>query len=153
MAKLIKQDKSANKKGAELLGFKNDLASYENAIKNSSLVVIFDHKVLNEKLEVSDKKLVIFTTSQTVLSKNADYTFAIASYSEKDGLLINCDSRVQYFNKAVSKNAPLKNLCELIEAKSSNQVRTEMFASVGAFKDINLDALYKDGITLQGGQA
>lgn len=153
MAKLIKQDKSANKKGAELLGFKNDLASYENAIKNSSLVVVFDHKVLSWKLEISGKKLVIFTTSQTELSKNADYTFAIASYSEKDGLLINCDGRVQYFNKAVSKNAPLKNLCELVEAKSSSEVRTQMFASVGAFKDVNLDALYKDGITLQGGQA
>lgn len=153
MAKLIKQDKSANKNGALLFDFETSSKHYEESLANASMVVVFDHKVLESNLELSGKKLVIFTTHQTELSKMADFTFAIASYSEQDGLLINCDDRVQYFNKAVCKNTPLKSICELIENRTSEEVRTQILQSLDVFQNADINALHKDGITLKGNEA
>jgi NADH-quinone oxidoreductase subunit G len=145
MARLIKSDKAANRKGAELLGFATGSDSYKNALSNASCIVIFDHKCLSEQLDLANKACVIFTTNITEHSKKADVTIPIASYSEKDGLIINCDNILQHYDRAVTKNVPMPILTELIGNIAEEDLAQELIRS-------SLAKSYETIITTKGVQ-
>ncbi len=116
---LIHEDKSANRRGLELLAIKQDRAHLLETLGNADLVLNFDndfhfsaHDIEVAKL-LSEKDYVAICSHRLTAFETASVVIPIASYSEYDGVIINHDDVIQRFSRAVHKNNPPKDIVEI----------------------------------------
>ncbi len=86
-------DKSANLNGVKELNINTDEKEFLEALKDTSLVINFDHNYFKEN--TINKKLVQFTT--TNIQNDYDLIFPIANFAHDSGTIINCDGIKQQF--------------------------------------------------------
>ncbi len=117
---LIQDDKSANRAGLELLGIDSSKEAFETAMKKADLFLNFNNDLLLAYSETELKKLlkdtrvIGFSSHETACFQQANLLLPVASFTEYGGSIINCDSILQFFAKAVSKNSEPVEICELI---------------------------------------
>jgi len=87
-------DMSANFNSVKKLEISYDEKRFQDVLKDSDLILNFDHKYFKNENK-SDKTLVQFTT--TSCSENYDLIFPIANFAHDTGHVINCDGIKQKF--------------------------------------------------------
>ena len=116
---LIQDDKSANRAGLTLLGVDCSKEGFENAVKESDLLINFNNDLILSYKEsdltklLKGTKIVAITTHDNRCTSMADMAIPVASYSEYSGTVINCDNILQHFGKAITKNEDLADICEI----------------------------------------
>jgi NADH-quinone oxidoreductase subunit G len=107
---LIQKDKSANRKSLEILNIDTSKEYLQNNLKE--YIILFN----------SDESLKDITTSQKIVNINSKLTlnYQIAHlniptrhYSQKSGIVINCDGAVQEYKSDIKTN--LLSLLEILE--------------------------------------
>ena len=85
---------SANFEGVKELGINTNEDEFNSSLRDSHVVINFDHKYLKEK-SYEDKKVVQFTTSN--IDGKYDFVYAIANFAHENGTVVNCDGVQQDF--------------------------------------------------------
>ncbi len=107
---LIRDDKSANRAGLELLGIDCSRDGFLAAAGQASLVINCNND-LGLSLGADElttlfagRRLISFASHQRDLDAMAEIVIPIASWSEYAGSIVNCQGVLQTFPKALSKN-------------------------------------------------
>ncbi|PIE60481.1 MAG: NADH-quinone oxidoreductase subunit G [Desulfobulbus propionicus] len=156
---LIQDDKSANRTGLNLLGIDTDKASFEAAVQEADLLVSFNYAlgcVYDEAglaALLGDTKLAVVGTSRDFATEKAEIVVPVASYTEYDGSVVNCDNILQVFSKAVRKNDPLKDITAIAGSlggsiDSNAAAWTALKETVAALKDVEPEQIPEQGLAL-----
>ena len=134
---LIQDDKAANRKGLELLGIDTSKAGFETAADEADLLINFGNDLSLSYSADEIKELTKATKTIVCASHMRDYIhdaniiIPIASYSEYEGCIVNCDNILQKFSKAVTKNNEQSTICQLaLEFGSPLSTPAEIFAEL-----------------------
>ena len=111
---LIREDKTPNSLGAELVGVKPSsggmrLEGILRAIKDGKIKALYvmedDPASFSEEFEQAISKLdllIVHATNQNKTTALADVVFGVSAYAEKNGTFVNFQGRVQRIRPAVS---------------------------------------------------
>jgi NADH-quinone oxidoreductase subunit G len=156
---LIKDDKSANRSGLNLLGIDSSQNSFEMAVAEADLLVSFQNDLtrtigaeqcarLKEKM-----KLVYLSSYSDGFAEMATSALPVASYSEKIGTIINADNILQRFEVAVVKNAPPVTLIQAL-AQLGGKITTlesawdDLSSSVDDLNKVDFAQIPEQGLAL-----
>ncbi len=156
---LIQDDKSANRAAFNLLGIDDSKASFDQAMQDADLLISFQND-LSLSLD-EDVLALLMGKMQTIyigsygnnFSNSTAIRLPTASYSEDDGLIINCDGILQQYTAAVSKNAPVPDLLQMVRQLGGSidnraQALVELKSSLPALQSIDLQQIPSVGIAL-----
>jgi len=161
---LIQDDKSANRVGLKLLDIDCRREGFVQAIGEGQLFLNFNNE-LNRSVEevelknlLKGKKIVMAASHDNPLAAMADLAVPVATPSEYDGCLINCDNILQSFIAAVRKNHQPMDIATLaVKLGSPLKNRAEQFAELskylGVLKDYEADTLPAEGLKLTDSEA
>jgi len=161
---LIQDDKSANRAGLRLLDIDCRREGFVQAIGEGQLFLNFNNE-LNRSVEevelknlLKGKKIVMAASHDNPLAAMADLAVPVATPSEYDGCLINCDNILQSFVAAVRKNHQPMDIATLaVKLGSPLKNRAEQFAELskylGVLKDYEADTLPAEGLKLTDSEA
>lgn len=161
---LIQDDKSANRKGLELLGIDSSKAGFEAAIKEADLLVNFGNDLslsysdAEIKELVGSAKTIVCATHDREYLQGANILIPIASYSEYQGTIVNCDDILQQFPKAVTKNNELPTISTLAaDFGSPLATPAEIFSAlqqeIGALEQYKPATIPAEGLNLNDSEA
>ena len=116
---LIKDDKSANRRGLELLSIDCDKEGFMAALGDADLLVNFNNDLfvddsnadLAPLLDVKDS--IAICSHDRALFRKAGIVIPVASYSEYSGSVVNEAGILQQFEKAVLRNEDPKDILEI----------------------------------------
>ncbi len=156
---LIRDDKSANRRGLELLGIASSRESFDSALQECDLVVSFDNDLHKFELDkdvqnaIAGKKIVAISTHHNEMTKASVVALPVASYSEYGGSVINEDNILQRFEKAVVKNEEPKDVLEITrllggEIHSAEQAWPGMKTVAQVLAAIQPDQIPSEGLDL-----
>ena len=117
---LIQDDKSANRKGFELLGIDSSKAGFESAVDGADVLISFQNDLARSLgsahlAQLGEKLTSIYVGSYlNDTATLATIKLPVRSFSEDEGMIVNVDGRLQAFSCAVSKNQPAKTILEII---------------------------------------
>ncbi len=116
---LIRDDKSANRAGLQLLGIDTSLDGFMQALEDTDLLVNFNNtRILPAGAEFAEKfaglPIVALSSHNGAAVEGAAVTLPVSSYSEYGGTVINSDGILQRFAPAVSKNQPAPDMLDLL---------------------------------------
>ena len=110
-------DKSANRAGYKQMEIKEDEREFNDALYQSSLIVIFQNSYFDDKLELlANKKVVSCFPSQSQTVKKSNVAIPIASFLEKSGTYINCNGISQKVVSKMNKNRPSIDINTLMQS-------------------------------------
>ena len=154
---LVRDDKSANRKGLEMLHIDTSEAAFKDAVNNADLLLIFnnDRFMLKGARLLKGKRVIAVATHETALTKTAAISMPAASWSETAGSVVNIDGVLQTFGKAVRKNeepADMIRIAALLGGPISdiNAARRLLSESGVTSGDILFDHIPAEGYKLQG---
>lgn len=161
---LIQDDKAANRKGLELLGIDSSKAEFESAIKEADLLVNFGNDLslsyTDEEIKalVGSSRTIVCATHDRDYMRNANIAVPIASYSEYQGCIVNCDSILQQFQKAVTKNSELPTIGDLAADFGSplstpGEVFKALQQQIGALEQYKPATIPAEGLNLTDSEA
>lgn len=161
---LIQDDKAANRQGLTLLGIDQSRESFEKALGEAELLITCDNELERsysaEELAqlLKGKKIIAAVSHDSAVSALAEIAVPVASFSEYDGTVINCDSVLQVFQQAVRKNTPPMDIGALVAALGEVTVsRSELFAklatSLPPLKGHTADTVPAQGLKLNDSEA
>ena len=161
---LIQDDKAANRQGLLLLGIDTTKESFEKAVSEADLFVNFasdlslsyEQDVLNKLL--AGKKTIACATHESAFNSQATITIPVRSYSEYSGSVINCDNILQRFEKAVTKNNELLDICEVAAEfgcplQTPAEVYAELQQVIGMLKEYQPATIPAEGLNLNDSEA
>jgi NADH-quinone oxidoreductase subunit G len=161
---LIQDDKAANRQGLTLLGIDTRRDTFEAALGQAQLLIICDIQMeksytLEELAQLlKGVRTIAAVSHDSPLAARADVAVPVASFSEYDGTIINCDGILQCFQQAVRKNTPPLDIAALAAALGEvTASRSELFAGLGTFlpllKDYTADTVPAPGLKLNDSEA
>ncbi|PIE56425.1 MAG: NADH-quinone oxidoreductase subunit G [Desulfobulbus propionicus] len=156
---LIRDDKSANRAGLEILGVPTDREGLKAMLRASDLVVLAggapqltedDDELLEE---LGKKTILLFTGRETELAESAAVALPVTTYSEYSGTVINCDGILQHFRTAVVKNTPAPHLIDLLHRLGGPVADTAaawslLGETLPALEDLRPDQVPQTGLKL-----
>jgi NADH-quinone oxidoreductase subunit G len=161
---LIQDDKAANRQGLTLLGIDTRRDTFEAALSNAQLLIICDNQL--EKSYTPEEvtqllkgvRIIAAASHDSALVAQAEVAVPVATFSEYDGTIINCDQVLQGFKQAVRKNRPPLDIAALAGALGGiGADRAELFAGLAAFlpplKDYTADTVPAPGLKLNDSEA
>ncbi len=160
---LINDDKAANRRGLELLDINTDREQFIQALQNTDLLVNFNNDLFNNGVDDELKALLEKTQSIAVCShdievyKTASIVLPTASYSEYGGTIVNAESVLQRFTKALFKNDDPKDILEITRLLGGAIVDAQhawpgIKQSVACLADIQPQAIPAEGLKLQNSE-
>ncbi len=135
---LIQDDKSANRAGLELLGIDSSKTGFETAVAEADLLISFQNDLTRtlgaEACNQLKERMVLISigSHEDSLTQMAAIMLPVASYSEKDGTIVNADRILQRYAVAVEKNAPPVTLIQAVA-----QLGGEITSLESAWDDLN----------------
>ena len=155
---LIQDDKSANRAAFDLLGVDSSAATFNEAVAGADLLINFDNNLAvsaDKSLQKSLDKVVIISISSHLskLTEMAQIALPVASYSEYDGMVVNCDGILQSFEKAVCKNTPFSDMIEVVKLLggpfgSRVEILAELTKSIAQLGNVDFDQIPAEGLKL-----
>lgn len=156
---LISDDKSANRKGLQLLEIDSDKESFEKALQGCDLLVSFDNDLFmfdnnsEFKALVESKKLLTISSHDNAMTTASLVALPVLSYSEYDGTIVNEDGVLQTFRKAVRKNEEAVDILEVTRmlggaVRDKEQAWPGMRTTVNVLADIQSDQIPAEGLQL-----
>jgi len=156
---LIRDDKSANRKGLELLEVDSDKAGFEAALADCDLVISFDNDLFrfesNDELKpvLAAKKVIAISSHTNQLTDLGTVVLPVASYSEYGGCIVNEDGILQSFSPAVRKNEAPVDVLEVTRmlggaVGDSVQAWPGMRTTVPVLADVQPDLIPAEGLQL-----
>ena len=161
---LIQDDKAANRKGLEILGIDISKEGFEKAVAEADLLINFANDLsLSYHPDafanlIKDKKTIVCATHESQYIADANLTIPVSSYSENEGCVVNCDSILQKFDKAVIKNHELPNICQIAAEfgsplTSSAEIYAELQQVIGVLKQYQPATIPAEGLNLNDSEA
>jgi NADH-quinone oxidoreductase subunit G len=155
---LIQDDKSANRAALKMLGIDTTEAAFFEALGQAELLLSVDNDLRgadDKALKKALKNTVIIALSARVsaMTEQAEIALPLASYSEYDGSVVNCDTILQSFEKAVRKNTPQPDAVEVIRRLggplgSREEIYAELKKGLGPLANIDFHAIPAEGLQL-----
>lgn len=161
---LIKDDKAANRKGLELLGIDSSKQGFEAAAGASDLLFNFGNDLSlsysREEIKsiIGNSKTIVCASHDSDYLEDANIIIPLASYSEYEGYVVNCDNILQKFSKAVTKNNELPTICQLAAEFGSPltapaDIFSELQKVIGALKQYKPATIPAEGLNLNDSEA
>jgi NADH-quinone oxidoreductase subunit G len=153
---LIQDDKAANRASFAVLGIDSDKAGFDQAVTGADLLISFQND-LTRSLEndtlFEKTQLVLIGSYENECSARAAISLPVASYSEDNGMLINCDGILQEFRAAVNKNSQAPSLVEVVHLlggplSTREEVLADLTANVAALGGVDLKHIPAEGTAL-----
>jgi NADH dehydrogenase/NADH:ubiquinone oxidoreductase subunit G len=116
---LVVNEKGANQRGAEMLG-------YARATGPSPAAILAVERADNVPKDLREGALapVVFATDEALVPPSAEVVFPLPTWAEKDGFVVNCDGIVQPVRRSASAGPKeIRSLVEVLE-----EVRVELDA-------------------------
>ncbi|MFA7083591.1 MAG: 2Fe-2S iron-sulfur cluster-binding protein [Arcobacteraceae bacterium] len=108
-------DKSPNRKSLEALNISEDEKQFNDALRQSSLVVIVQNSYFDDNHALlSGKKVIHFTPHNSSINTFANIIIGTSSFLEKSGTYINCDGIKQEVISKINKDNKAVDLIEFI---------------------------------------
>ena len=113
---LIRDDKSANRRGLQLLEIDMDKESFMTALQSTDLLISFANDLFHfgqgQELRplLANTKIAAISAHKTGMVSIAAIALPAASYSEYGGSIVNEDGVLQTFGPAVTKNTPAHDI-------------------------------------------
>ncbi|WP_136797007.1 2Fe-2S iron-sulfur cluster-binding protein [Desulfosediminicola ganghwensis] len=156
---LIRDDKSANRKGLELIEIETSKQRFEEALAECDLLVNFDNDLFrfdaNEEMKavVAGKKVIAISTHANYLTDNGTVVLPVASYSEYGGCVVNEDGILQAFSPVVRKNEELIDVLEVTrmlggDVSDSGQAWSGIRSAVPELAEVQPDLIPAEGLQL-----
>ena len=160
---LINDDKSANRRGLELLDIDSGRETFIEALQTTDLLVNFNNDLfrggVEEELQALLEKTqsIAVCTHQLGVYQYSSIVLPTASYSEYGGTVVNEDWVVQRFNKALFKNEDPKDILEITRLLGGAIVDARhawpgIRQSVPRLAAIDPEAIPAEGIKLQNSE-
>lgn len=161
---LIQDDKSANRAGLTLLGVDCSKDGFEKGVQEANLLINFNNDLTLSYKEseltklLKETKVIAVTTHDNQCTGMADMAIPVASYSEYSGSVINCDNILQRFDKAITKNEDLADICDITvrfgsPLQSDEQRFSELQQLISALKEFEPDKIPAEGLNLNDSEA
>lgn len=161
---LIQDDKAANRSGLGLLNIPSDKKSFEAALAKADLLVNFGSDLSlsypEEKLSalLDGLQIINCATHPGPLDKKAVCTFAVKSWSEYHGVVVNCDGIAQKFVGGVMKNTERPEITEVAgglggPAESREAAWSLLQQKINAFQEYQPTELPAEGLKLTDSEA
>ncbi len=104
---LIKEDKTPNKLGTELLGLNNSFDEVIKSVESGKIkaVILLDEYIdvqLAEKVFAKLKSLIVIASNSSPFTQIASVVLSASTYAEKNGTFVNFNGIVQRLNPAVT---------------------------------------------------
>jgi NADH-quinone oxidoreductase subunit G len=156
---LIREDKSANRRGLRLLEIDTGKDAFIAALMGADLLVSFDNDLFRfgngEELLplLAATKIIAVSSHINRMSEKAAIALPTASFSEYDGTIVNEDGILQRFHKAVSKNTPPPDILEITRllggaVRDARQAWPGMKTRVPVLANIEPDHIPGEGLQL-----
>ncbi|SHO44759.1 2Fe-2S iron-sulfur cluster-binding protein [Desulfopila aestuarii] len=116
---LICDDKSANRRGLQLLDIDCERTTLEQALGECDLFISFDNDPFrfgnNEELRnaIAAKRVIAISSHENTMTEISKVALPVASYSEYDGTIVNINNVLQSFTRAVRKNEERIDILEV----------------------------------------
>ena len=113
---LIRDDKSANRHGLQLLDIEADKGSFVTALQSTDLLISFANDLFRFgqgqelRSQLAATRVAVISAHRNAMVDIAAIALPTASYSEYGGSIVNVDGVLQTFSPAVSKNAPAHDI-------------------------------------------
>lgn len=156
---LIRDDKSANRAGLELLGIDTGREAFLQALEDTDLLVNFNNaRILPAEPELAEKfaglTIVALSSHNGTAVEGAAVALPVSSYSEYGGTVINCDGILQRFAPAVRKNQPVPDMLHLLRQLGSPltepaALATTMAEAIPRLAGIDLSVFPAEGLNLK----
>lgn len=157
---LIKDDKSANRRGLELLSIDCDKESFIGALKDTDLLVNFNNDLFFADNYadlvplLDDKDSIAVCSHDSELFRKADIVIPVASFTEYSGSIVNEAGVLQRFNKAVLKNHDPKDILEVTRLlggaiADAQRAWPGIRQSVDVLSEITFEQIPAEGLKLQ----
>ncbi len=160
---LIKDDKSANRAGFEVLGIDSTAEGFIQALESADLLITLNNDFLADAGKDFSKALmnttiIAVSSHPSKVTEVAEISIPAASYSEYSGTVINCDGILQSFKKAVEKNDESVEIVEIIRMlggplENRSQVMSELKKSSKLLAPINFNTIPTEGLKLTDSEA
>jgi NADH-quinone oxidoreductase subunit G len=156
---LIQDDKSANRAGLDLLGIDSSKTGFETAVAEADLLISFQNDLTRtlgtEACTQLKERMVLISIGsyQDAFTQMAAIILPVASYSEKDGTIVNADRILQRYAVAVEKNAPPVTLIDAVaqlggEITSLASAWDDLSASVAGLNKVDFAQIPEQGLAL-----
>ena len=153
---LIQDDKASNRASLKILDIDESLEGFTEGVRNSELLVLFNNKeieFINKEL-INNKFIINISAFDNDIVKLSNYNIPCTSYSDTQGIYINCDLLVQKTEVAISKLVP--NIYELVNVFSLDEltkdlfdIREELSLNLSSLKEIDLNNISYEGESLK----
>lgn len=156
---LICDDKSANRRGLELLDIDADRETFLVKLAECDLLLTFDNNLFvfggdNEVISrLTGKKVIAVTAHAGALADLALVALPVSSYSEYGGTIVNVNNVLQRFSPAVKKNEEGIDILEVTRllggaVKNNDQAWPGMKTSVTELADVQPNMIPAQGLQL-----
>ena len=160
---LIRDDKSANRRGLELLAIDTGKDAFLEALKGCDLLISFDNDLFrfgqNEEMrEMIAATRVLAVSSRTGgLTELAEVALPVASYSEYGGTIVSEFNILQSFGPAVRKNEERIDILEVTRllggaVRDNAQAWPGMKTTVPQLAEVHPDRIPAEGLQLSGNE-
>jgi NADH-quinone oxidoreductase subunit G len=155
---LIQDDKAANRAAFEMLGIDSSADFFSAELSSADLLLSvagdlrgLDDKTLKKSLK--DKSVIYLSPYIAPFIEHADIAIPIASWTESSGMVINCDTILQFYDKAVTKNSPSADGVEVLHMLggplgSREEILSEIRKSSGPLAQVDFTEIPAEGLKL-----
>jgi NADH-quinone oxidoreductase subunit G len=156
---LISDDKSANRKGLQMLSIDMEREGFVKALEACDLLVSFDNDLFNLDTNgdlrelVAAKKILAISSHENAMTQASLVALPVASYSEYSGTIVNEDNVLQTFCRAVDKNEERIEILEVTRMlggaiHDAGQAWPGMRTTVSVLAEIQPDQIPAEGFQL-----
>jgi len=156
---LICDDKSANRRGLQMLGIPTDSQTFETGLAECDLLISFgndlfrfgDDKEMREKM--AGKKIIAISSHANVMTDISLIALPVASFTEYGGSIVSENNILQAFSRAVRKNEECVDILELTsllggEVHDNVHAWSGIKTAVAALGDVHPDQIPAEGLQL-----
>ena len=155
---LIQDDKSANRRGLDLLEVDSKAASFYSRLEEADCLICIDHDLRGtdaKKLKkgLRDTPIIVLSAYLSSLAEKADVALPVASFTEYSGTVVNCDNVLQSFSAAVVRNNPIADATGVLQMLGETLgSREEILAAIhklaGPLTKVDFNQIPKQGLKL-----
>lgn len=156
---LICDDKSANRRGLELLGIDCSRESFLAALERCDLLITFDNDLFalgnNSELRerLANTRTIAVSSHVNGMTAGSLVALPVASYSEYSGSIVNTANILQSFTRAVRKNNDPVDILEVTRllggaVRDNAQAWPGMRTSVAELAEVNPQQIPSEGLQL-----
>lgn len=113
-------DKAPNRRAFKELNISQDEKEFNDALRQSNLVIVIENSYFDDKNALlAGKKVIHFTPYNSSINSFANIIIGTSSFLEKSGTYINCDGIKQEVNSQMNKENRAVDLIEFINTINS----------------------------------